>query len=224
MEQVYEQVYHFDFVHDTQAVFRQLLSAMAHPLEIREIEAQAAGFPWEHPELWAVCCTLLDNETGFYVEKDAELQRAIADLTLARHASLYEADYIVLSAQLNYDSVRTVLQSVKKGTLADPHISATVLISCAGLNGDVPLCAAGPGIKGQKTLMTTAYISRVCALWEQTKAEYPCGADLIFIGAKGELMALPRLCKTAGSTGQRAEAITADAERDEERGDAEWHM
>lgn len=193
-----EQVFQFDFVHDAQSVFRQLLSAMAHPMSPRSIEKEAAGFPWQHPELWAVGGTLMDNETSFCVEMDAELEKGMADLTLAKQVSTREADYIFLSAPLNYDSVGVLLRTAKKGTLADPQLSATIVVSCPSFEGDQELTVKGPGIKGERRLSTTGYIAKLCALREAEKMEYPCGIDLIFVSSQGQIMALPRLCRTEG--------------------------
>lgn len=204
-----EQVYRFDFVHDTQAVFRQLLWTMAHPMSERSIEKEAAGFPWDRPALWAVGCTLMDNETSFCVELDSELERGLAALTLAKQASSREADYIFLSAPLNYDMIRVLLHTAKKGTLADPQLSATLVVSCPSFEGEERLAVTGPGIKDRNVLRTSKYISNICGLRKDLVMEYPCGVDLIFISESGRIMALPRLCR---------------AERLEGKGETEWHM
>ena len=59
-------VYQFDFVHDGQKVFRELLSAMANPGQIRRIGAQAEKFQGDYAPLLALGCTLLDNEEKVY--------------------------------------------------------------------------------------------------------------------------------------------------------------
>lgn len=212
-----EQVYHFDFVHDTQAVFRQLLSAVAHPMKAVSIARQTKGFSWEHPELWAVGCTLMDNTTCFYVEKDAELGRALADLTLARHAAPSEADHIFLSSTLNYDTLGILFQTAKKGTLSDPHRSATFLIFCPEFEGDTPLTVSGPGIKGERELLTTPYIRGICELQKELNSEYPCGIDLFFVSGGGELMALPRLCRA------QWDHRTSGVEPELKKEDTIWH-
>ena len=51
-------VYQFDFVHDGQKVFRELLSAMANPGQIRKIGEQAGKFKGDYASLLALGCHL----------------------------------------------------------------------------------------------------------------------------------------------------------------------
>ncbi len=211
-----EQVYQFDFVHDTQAVFRQLLMASAHPMSVRSVAEQLPGFSWSHPELWVVGCTLMDNETTFYVEMDADLEKGLADLTLARHAAPNAADYIFLSAQLNYDTIRSLFAGAKKGTLEDPQKSAAFLISCPELSGNVAAEARGPGIQGTRRLSLSPYVAGICGLRTEFDGDYPCGIDLFFLSGDGQVMALPRLCRVVVKDGVdngagTAAGVTADA-------------
>lgn len=190
-----ENVYQFDFTFDTQKVFRQLLDAMANPMTIHDIGREASKFSEENGALLALGCTLLDNETGFYVEKDTRLRDNLADLTLAKPLSACEADYLFLSGELNYESIRVLFSGAKKGTLADPHLSAFFLIFCSSFKGETKARVKGPGIDREKKLMLPEYIYRICRLHEEYAPEYPCGTDLVFVTAKGELMAFPRLCR-----------------------------
>ena len=187
--------YEFDFVHDGQKVFRELLSAMSNPGVIKSIREQAVKFKEQYAALTAVGCTLLDNEEIMYVEKNPKLAAELHDLTLCRQGELEEADYIFLSSEMNYGSLEQMLKNVKKGTYADPQESATILILCRELSGDVPMTLKGPGIKGEMTVLVRQYIKTILELRQSLETEYPLGTDIIFVGWNGDMMGIPRLCK-----------------------------
>ena len=190
-----EQVYTFDFVFDTQSIFRKLIDVMAKPSVIQNISREAQGFPRKDKELLALGCTLLDNEVSFYVEKDENFARALLDETLSRRGKLEEADFVFLTGSLNYESIRNMFFKVKAGTLENPQDSAVFLIYCPVLSGEENVCLTGPGIQGSKELKTTEYIKTILAIRQETAIEYPCGIDLIFADSRGNLMAVPRLVK-----------------------------
>lgn len=189
-----EKAFEFDFVHDAQYVFRKLLDAAAHPLKVYSLDRIKNSFE-KNSVMCALGCTLLDNETSVYVEKDARLAGIFMDLTLSEQTSVTEADYIFLSTELNYETVNALFEKAKKGTLADPQLSATFIICCQSIRGDCDVYFKGPGINGVKEINTTSYIKKICELKQSLECEYPCGIDLFFVTPDGEITALPRLCK-----------------------------
>lgn len=98
--------YEFDFVHDGQRVFRQMLKAESNPGTVVSIAGQAEKFSERFAPLSAIGCTLLDNEQTMYVEKNQNLQNLLHDLTLCAPAALEEADYLFLSSEMNYGSIK----------------------------------------------------------------------------------------------------------------------
>lgn len=197
MAEKMQTAYRFDFVHDAQKVFRELLSALANPGEKKSIEEQAGRFEKGHPSLLALGCTLLDNEEGLYVEKNPALSAELHSLTLAREAGLCEADYVFLSSELNYGSMEQILKNVKYGTYADPQQSATIFLLCKSVDGEENMTISGPGIKGEKVIQVCSYIKKVIRMREKLDIEYPLGVDLIFTDGAGNLLAIPRLVKIA---------------------------
>ena len=195
MKQEFKLTYTFDMVHDTQKVFRELLNAMANPGKKRSIEAQAARFPGEFGALAAIGCTLLDQEERMYVEKNPRLSELLRTLTFAHPESLQEADYLFLSSELNYASVREIMKHAKKGTYADPQTSATLIFLCESLNGDTHVTLEGPGIDGSLTLETTLYLKNLLGIRQELETEYPLGLDFFCVTEDGELMGFPRLTR-----------------------------
>ncbi|MDD2979736.1 MAG: phosphonate C-P lyase system protein PhnH [Hespellia sp.] len=187
--------YEFDFVHDGQKVFRELLDAMANPGTIRKITQQSQKFDGSYTSLMALGCTLLDNEETMYVEKNPNLSSELHSLTLAHESDLCEADYVFLSSEMNYGSMSQILKNVKQGTYADPHSSATIFLLCECVEGTEEMTLRGPGIKDSLTIFVRPYIKKVIELRDHLHVEYPLGVDLVFADETGNVMGVPRLCK-----------------------------
>lgn len=195
MDKAIKTLYPFDFVHDGQKVFRELLSAQANPGQIRNIIRQADKFEGDYQTLLALGCTLLDNEERMYVEKNPRLSSELHSLTLCREADLNQADYVFLSSEMNYGSLEQILKNVKHGTYEDPQESATIILLCSRISGEENLCLSGPGIDGEYTLNVYPYVKKVIQLRNSLKIEYPLGVDLIFVDLQGNLLGIPRLVK-----------------------------
>lgn len=193
-----QKAYEFDFVHDTQQVFRQILMALSNPGKIYSIEKEKKGFDSRWAELIAISCTLLDHETTFYVEKTPELKEYIVSLTLSREETLENARFIYLTSQINYVNLYNIMQSAGKGSLSDPQCSATLIVFCDSLWGNREIRLRGPGVEGERTVFTTEYIENILRIRQAQKTEYPCGMEIILVSPKGEIMAFPRLVKAAG--------------------------
>lgn len=189
--------YQFDFIHDGQKAFREVLNAMANPGTVKSIAAQSKKFEEVYAPLTVLGCMILDNEEIMYVEKNPKLAAKLHDLTLCRQGELEQADYIFLSSQMNYGSMEEIMRNAKKGTYQDPQNSATMIILCDEMKGNVEMNLKGPGIKGTKTVCVQQYIKTILMIRQSLQTEYPLGIDLLFVTPEGELMGIPRLCKTA---------------------------
>ena len=189
--------YEFDFVHDGQRVFRQMLKAESKPGTVVSIAGQAEKFSERFAPLSAIGCTLLDNEQTMYVEKNQNLQNLLHDLTLCAPAALEEADYLFLSSEMNYGSIKEIFRNVKRGTYADPQESATLLILCDQITGEQRIELTGPGIKDTLEVPVTLYIKNLIRIRQEIRMEYPLGIELFLVTPQGDLMCVPRLCKMA---------------------------
>lgn len=195
MEEKIKLAYQFDFVHDGQKVFRQLLDAVANPGEKKNISVQTGKFNEDFASLLALGCTLLDNEEKMYVEKNPKLSAEMRSLTLCQETDLDKADYIFLSSELNYGSMEEILKNAKHGSYADPQQSATIILLCQSIGGKEKMTLSGPGIKDKKTILVYGYIKKVIELRNRLNIEYPLGVDLVFADNAGEIMGIPRLVK-----------------------------
>lgn len=191
----FERACQFDFVQDTQKVFREMLAAMANPGSVRNIKEQAEKWNQKEGALAALGCVVLDQEKSMFVEKNPRFADLLHDLTLSEEERLEEADYVFLSSELNYASMEEIIKNVKKGTYADPQESTTIFVFCESLKGTEEMCISGPGIQGEKQIQTTCYIKNVLSIRQNLNIEYPLGVDFFFVTENGELMSMPRLCR-----------------------------
>lgn len=132
-----------------------------------------------------VLATLLDNSTTVG-DPDELLDDQAWALLGATKCRPEEAAFIICLADRQPDFAPLL------GTLESPELSATVLLSCAGVGeGGATYALNGPGINGRTTLQ----ISGVDHAWFSKRQEwtdhYPLGVDLIFAD-RSRVAALPR--------------------------------
>ena len=197
----------FDTVYDSQKVFRLVLESMSNPARIVNISEYALKFSGDYPEstgshpsavftarslvFLALAITLLDNEVSFNACENQSLTDEIVSLTLAKREIIEAADFVFVCEP---NDTKNVIESVKCGTLSNPHKSATVIIRNDG-EPACPLTLSGPGIDGNITIQTTQTVKEAIELRDAQNYEYPQGIDLIFVSNNGELFAIPRLTR-----------------------------
>lgn len=200
--------YEFDFVHDTQKVFRHMLQAISNPGTFRDLGEEASRFQSICAPLVVLGCTVLDNEKKMYVERNQKLDTILHDLTLCNKGEVGNADYVFLSSMMNYGSMKKLFANVKNGTYADPQDSATIFILCDTMEGEERVILKGPGIKEELKLGLDIYVKRIIELRQEQQMEYPLGIDLFFVSKEGKLMGIPRLCRI----------------ENDKKGEQSWHM
>jgi alpha-D-ribose 1-methylphosphonate 5-triphosphate synthase subunit PhnH len=182
----------FDTVFDGRKVFRLVLEAISNPSRVVNINEYADRLFGDHPAFLALAMTLLDNEVSFNTCENRPLSDEIASLTLAKREKIESADFVFVC---DPNELKHAAESVKCGTLSDPHKSATVIVRNDGVQGH-KLTLFGPGIDGRATLWATQTVKDAIALRDAQNYEYPQGIDLIFVSGAGELIAIPRLTRT----------------------------
>jgi alpha-D-ribose 1-methylphosphonate 5-triphosphate synthase subunit PhnH len=189
----------FDFVHDSQQVFKTIMMALAFPGIIRRLEPISLSIP--KPDLRYILqpvLTLLDLETTFYVAcRDRKLQEEVTRYielnTNSQLRQLPQADFIFcLDPSLNGR-----FPELKKGTLAQPNQSATVLYllnrlaegsTIEGLKLDL----TGPGIQDRQTVYVSGLEPGEVEQWDHFKNDYPMGVDIFLVSRSGDVVGVPR--------------------------------
>jgi alpha-D-ribose 1-methylphosphonate 5-triphosphate synthase subunit PhnH len=183
-----------DPVHDLQAVFRELMSAIASPGSVRNIGERAGRIDIETvlpKPLLAVGLTLLDAETVFCL-RSAELgngEAELARMTSARGGAVEEADFVFVIG--GGDEWARALSESRPGTLVDPHLGATLVVMAEAIAEGGPLSLSGPGVEPGAALDIAPGGSWLAARAEKNR-EYPLGVDMILLDPEGRIVALPR--------------------------------
>lgn len=189
----------FDSVHDTQMIYRVMLDCMARPGKISQI-ALPKWFPNSSlpPTLEAIARTLLDREVSYHFipELTNSESNYLKWQTFSVRKNLNDADFVFIYEEIKESDISLLMEEVKKGTLADPHSSATIILQVKAIsteqNNGLKITLSGPGIKGKNSL----YVHGLKGVWlterEKSNKEFPMGVDFFLVTEVGELIALPR--------------------------------
>ncbi|MHB9102546.1 MAG: phosphonate C-P lyase system protein PhnH [Sulfuricella sp.] len=164
-----------------QALFREMLEAMARPGTVRDLAHPLEGAN----ALRGLLTTLMDGST------------TLAD----PHGLVHDADRVLLQAALDMpERARFVAVSGERapdfqpalGTLASPELGATLVIVVTDLSaGSLTLDLTGPGVESARRLACAGLHPDWIAAREEWNADFPLGVDLILVD-KTKLVAMPR--------------------------------
>lgn len=175
---------------DSQAVFRQLLDAMAHPGTIREISVDLTPETPLHEASGAVLLTLMDFETPFWSDLDFK-SPGVQWLRFHTGAPLTStARQAGFALVTDYDKFTTP-DMFNCGTAQAPDFSCTLIIHTRGMDDRGRIRMTGPGIQREHYVNIKG--PREVFFTNRTRIthEYPLGIDMIFV-CERQLMAVPR--------------------------------
>lgn len=180
-----------DPVRESQAVFRNVMEAVARPGSHADLAFAVDGPPGLDCAAAAAALTLFDFETPVWL--DPVLEGGEAEAWIRFHAGCpltkapAEADFaLVVRAQ---DC--PLLAAFNQGDAKYPDRSTTVIIQVAGLEGGEPVILTGPGIKTETAIAPRGLPD---GFWEQIQAnhdQFQFGVDVLLV-AGPKLLALPR--------------------------------
>lgn len=193
-----------DMVHDMQRLNRIVVDAMAKPGTIGQL-ADIAGkladiadkLGRDRPcsgSAVALALLLLDAEVGFHVcsARQAEMTEWLRRFTYAKASTAAEADYIWIAADAGGRDREETLRLAKRGTLENPHLSATIIMEAHSLYEGKELELSGPGIAGTRAIRVDLE-GDWARIREERNREYPLGIDLMLLDVQREqLVGLPR--------------------------------
>lgn len=166
-------------------MFRVILQAMSRPGKVFSLP--------DYPERTTVSVELLscllDNEVGFAVIGDKDLEIVINRYTSSRPAPPENADYIIVCN----GTTGGKLAGFKRGSLEYPDTGATILYLVEELSdtsGGIEL--SGPGIRDIASLRITGFNLNELRLLKQVNGEFPLGLDVIFLDRSGHIACIPR--------------------------------
>jgi len=187
-----------DATRESQAAFRAVLDALAHPTKTYEIAGPQQAPAGLGGGLGAVALTVLDEDAtvwlGGALSGDAE---AIAWLGFHTGARVTEdqasADFAFVTP-----AALPALDSFGLGTDEAPHLSTTIVLDVRGVECDSPrevhhFTATGPGINVEAELDApwADSVTDFLAQWRANARLFPRGVDLLIVD-EDSVEALPR--------------------------------
>ncbi len=194
----------FDYVHDTQAVFRELLTAFSFPGRIVDIGEQSKkaaqpalmhALPGTPAVILALLLTLIDQESPYSLVPEIKLsgaKAAFATVLGAAPVSLDKASFVFCLDDLPQQE--SVPEALSRGDLTDPHSGATLIQYVPSVETGMVFSIEGPGLeqaRQQKFPLSPAWL----ASRNRAVEEFPMGIDVILADAEGKLLVLPRTTK-----------------------------
>lgn len=179
-----------DPVLDSQAAFRAILDAMAHPGRIATVGMQLSPPAPLAPASLACVLSLCDHETPLWLDDAASSLAASfrfhcgAPLVGAPDRAAFALCCGPLPA----------LAGFGQGTAEYPEHSTTVICQVSALGDGVPMTLRGPGIDGSQQLSVAGLPDDFSAQWAANGALFPQGVDVILTQGQ-RLVALPRSVK-----------------------------
>lgn len=179
-----------DLALDSQAVFRQVLSAISSPGEIHATSADVESPDGLHPAAAAVLLALLDQDTRLWLSP--AFARGVAGTYLRFHTGCVLTDNpLAADFVLARPDELPRLSDLSLGSEEYPERSATVVLQVDGLSKDDGWCLSGPGIDGQAMLKVSGLDATFLPGWRESQLHFPRGVDLIFTSVD-RLAAMPR--------------------------------
>ena len=182
-----------DPVHDAQACFRAIMSAMARPGTRHPLDTKSLAPPEPlSPAAAALALTLFDYDTPIWLDRPLMQSDAVkAFLRFHTGAPILSEPVDAAFALFSDPKSMIPLASFNQGSAEYPDQSTTVILTGQHFGKEQAVTLEGPGIK-DNAVFSAGPTPPV--FWDQVVSnnrQFPRGIDLIFAGTK-EIAALPR--------------------------------
>lgn len=176
---------------DAQAVFRDIMDAMARPGQIRNLNvAVAAPAPFS-PAQAAIALCLADHDTPVWLSRAFHGGAVPGWIGFHCGATVTQAMADARFAFLSCGEALPDFSGFAAGTQEYPDRSATLVIELPALEGGTQLVARGPGINGECMIAPAGLPADFVRRWGANRALFPRGLDLILTCGEA-LFCLPR--------------------------------
>lgn len=175
---------------DSQKVFRQLLSAMASPGTIMELDVDIEPQAPVHQASGAILLTLMDFETPFWTDLE---NRNPAVQWLRFHTGapyIYTSSGAGFALVTDYDDFDTPEQ-FNRGSIESPDQSTTLIIHTRGMDDRGRIRMTGPGIQKERFINLKGIRENFFERRARMTPDYPLGLDMIFVCDR-QFTAIPR--------------------------------
>jgi len=181
-----------DPVRTSQAVFRAVMDAMAHPGSIVATCGLAQAPQPLGLAAAAVALTLFDYETPMWLDAALAQSPEIAGwLRFHTGAPCTHEPHQAAFAIIADPSRMPQFDAFSQGSMEYPDRAATLVLQVERLSADAGLRLSGPGIRGSCALSAAPLPADFAARMRTNRALFPCGVDII-LASDTMLAALPR--------------------------------
>jgi alpha-D-ribose 1-methylphosphonate 5-triphosphate synthase subunit PhnH len=180
-----------DPVHDSQHIFRGLLSALAHPGRPVTLPADVAGPEPLDPATTAAALTLLDYDTPLWVDWIADTPPLRAYLKFHCGCPIVERSQDAVFGLVTDPANMPRLALFAQGHDQYPDSSASLLLQVPSLEDGPAVTVKGPGIREAAILRAAGLPDWFWNDWRLNAAQFPLGVD-IFLTCGRTVIGLPR--------------------------------
>lgn len=177
---------------DSQAMFRTVLEAMAHPGRVLTTPPVLPAPPVAlHAPTHALALTLLDLETTVWLDAGLRRPALLETLRFQCGCRIVEEPERAGFALIGDPLAMPPLEAFALGTPEYPDRSTTLILQVEALRNDGDLTLRGPGIENSARLGVAGLGPGFWGQWAANHALFPQGVDLVLTTAD-QLAALPR--------------------------------
>jgi alpha-D-ribose 1-methylphosphonate 5-triphosphate synthase subunit PhnH len=181
-----------DPVQASQAVFRSVMDALAHPGTIVSVGGLARTPPPLGCAGGAVALTLLDDETPVWLDPAvAQSPEAVAWLRFHTGAPLTDDPHQAAFGIVGDPPRMPQFEAFSQGSMEYPDRAATLVLQVERLSDDGGIWLSGPGVRGSRALSASPLPADFAARMRANRARFPRGLDIIVASAT-MVAALPR--------------------------------
>jgi alpha-D-ribose 1-methylphosphonate 5-triphosphate synthase subunit PhnH len=186
-----------DPVHDSQRLFRGLLTALAHPGRAVTLASanEGSGAPEGprplDPATTAAALTLLDGDTPLWIDWIADTPPLRAYLQFHCGCPIVERSQMAAFALVTDPANMPRLALFAQGSDQYPDRAATLLLQVPALEGGPAVTLSGPGIRDTTEIAPAGLPEWFWNDWRLNAAQFPLGVD-IFLTCGAAVIGLPR--------------------------------
>ena len=180
-----------DPVHDSQRIFRGLLTAMAHPGRVVELSGAPDGPLPLDPATTAAALTLLDTDTPLWIDWIADTPPLRSYLKFHCGCPIVERSQAAAFGLITDPANMPRLALFDQGVDQYPDRAATLLLQVPSLEGGPVMTLSGPGVRDTAEIAPAGLPDWFWNDWRLNAAQFPLGVD-IFFTCGAAVVGLPR--------------------------------
>lgn len=180
-----------DPVHDSQRVFRGLLTALAHPGRRVELDGGVEGPVPLDPATTAAALTLLDYDTPLWIDWIADTPPLRAYLKFHCGCPLVERSQDAVFGLVTDPANMPRLALFAQGLDQYPDLSASLLVQVPSLEDGPAATLSGPGLRAPAQIAPAGLPDWFWNDWRLNAAQFPLGVDIFFTCGR-TVIGLPR--------------------------------